>query len=82
MKNYLLSILIVTSMTAAAQTEVSAILYEIADAPSAERIEKDINKLWIFIIIGNYRKSGNAYSTAFRHSVASRGNASCPHIAH
>lgn len=45
MKNYLALFLIIGSLSLTAQTEVSTILYKIAEAPSAERIEKDINKL-------------------------------------
>ena len=45
MKNYLLVVMMVASLTAVAQTEVSSILYEIAEAPSAERIEKDVQEL-------------------------------------
>lgn len=45
MKNYLLYLLVLVGTSVVAQTKVSEILYEIAEAPSAERIEKDINKL-------------------------------------
>jgi len=45
MKNYLLSLLLLVSAAVVAQTQVSEMLTEIAEAPSAERIEKDINKL-------------------------------------
>ena len=45
MKNYLLYLLVVVGTSVVAQTKVSEVLYEIADAPSAERIEKDIKKL-------------------------------------
>lgn len=45
MKNYLLSLLLVISTSVVAQSNVSEILYEIAEAPSSQRIEKDINTL-------------------------------------
>lgn len=45
MKNYLFYLLVVLGTSVVAQSKVSKMLYEIAEAPSAERIEKDINKL-------------------------------------
>jgi len=45
MKNYLLTLLLIVSSSVVGQTQVSEMLTEIAEAPSAERIEKDINKL-------------------------------------
>lgn len=48
MKNYLMVLLLVLSSSLNAQTEVSSMLYKIAEAPSAERIENDIKKLVSF----------------------------------
>jgi len=45
MKNYLLYLVMLTGAAIFAQNEVSDMLHDIADAPSAERIEIDINKL-------------------------------------
>lgn len=45
MRKYLVLLLIAGCTSLYAQSEVSNILYKIAEAPSADRIEKDINKL-------------------------------------
>ncbi len=45
MKNIITLIALIFSMMSFAQSDVSKMLYEIADAPSADRIEKDINTL-------------------------------------